>query len=288
MNTRQSRPSQREEVQMSFSHFKVLTFDVVGTLIDFEAGVLNAVRKLSGKTPADLSDDRIFAAYKRGRDAHPERSSEVMFNVYKYLARELELPASDTTCDAFQLAVLRWQPFSDSAEALKRLRTKFRLVAMTNADRVAILKDGKLVQIDQPKRLHDAPVNSFVASFIGEASLLPVRRVDSSSVALGSTILRSTRTIPNEDALMLAVHSEKLLIDDGSCDPVSNRLAGTVTDVVYQGESLRVFLALEDGTQLSLRQPSHHDAYRRIPPPGDTITVVLHPEDTIVVPKAAE
>jgi len=160
--------------------------------------------------------------------------------------------------------------------------------ALTMSDRVAILKDGKLVQIDQPKRLHDAPVNSFVASFIGEASLLPVRRVDSSRVALGSTILRSTRTIPNEDALILAVHSEKLLIDDGSCDPVSNRLAGTVTDVVYQGESLRVFLALEDGTQLSLRQPSHHDAYRRIPPPGGAITVVLHPEDTIVVPKAAE
>ena len=121
----------------SFSHFKVLTFDVVGTLIDFEAGVLNAVRKLSGKAPADLSDDQIFAAYKRGRDAHPERSSEVMFNVYKFLARELKLPADDTICDAFQLAVLRWQPFSDSVEALKRLRTKFRLVAMTNADRVA-------------------------------------------------------------------------------------------------------------------------------------------------------
>jgi putative hydrolase of the HAD superfamily len=143
MNIPQSSPNQREEVTMSFSptpfsHFKVLTFDVVGTLIDFEAGVLNAVRKLSGKAPSDLSDDRIFAAYKRGRDAHPERSSEVMFNVYKFLAKELGLPADDTICDAFQLAVLRWQPFSDSVEALKRLRTKFRLVAMTNADRVAL------------------------------------------------------------------------------------------------------------------------------------------------------
>jgi hypothetical protein len=52
MNIPQSSPNQREEVTMSFSptpfsHFKVLTFDVVGTLIDFEAGVLNAVRKLS-------------------------------------------------------------------------------------------------------------------------------------------------------------------------------------------------------------------------------------------------
>ena len=123
---------------MSFSHFKVLTFDVVGTLIDFEAGVLDSVRRIGAGKAAELSDEQIFASYKRGRDAHPERSSEVMFNVYRYLARELDFPTSDAACDAFQLAVLRWQPFSDSVEALKRLRTQFRLVAMTNADRVAL------------------------------------------------------------------------------------------------------------------------------------------------------
>jgi putative hydrolase of the HAD superfamily len=123
---------------MAFSNFKVLTFDVVGTLIDFETGVLDAVRKISGRTVSELSDDQIFASYKRGRDAHPERSSEVMFDVYRLLAKELGLPADDAACDAFQLAVLRWQPFVDSVEALKRLRTKFRLVAMTNADRVAL------------------------------------------------------------------------------------------------------------------------------------------------------
>jgi putative hydrolase of the HAD superfamily len=123
---------------MDFSNFKVLTFDVVGTLIDFETGVLDAVRKISGRKAAELSDDQIFASYKRGRDAHPERSSEVMFQVYRSLAKELGLPADDLACDSFQLAVLRWQPFVDSVEALKRLRTKFRLVAMTNADRVAL------------------------------------------------------------------------------------------------------------------------------------------------------
>ena len=56
---------------MSFSNFKVLTFDIVGTLIDFETGVLNAVRKISGKMPAELSDEKIFESYKRGRDKHP-------------------------------------------------------------------------------------------------------------------------------------------------------------------------------------------------------------------------
>jgi putative hydrolase of the HAD superfamily len=138
MNNHHVSPSEREKALMSFSQFKVLTFDVVGTLIDFETGVLSAIRKIAGRAAAELSDDQIFASYKRGRDAHPDRSSEVMFDVYRFLSRELKLPADDAACDAFQLAVLRWQPFSDSVEALKRLRTKFRLVAMTNADRVAL------------------------------------------------------------------------------------------------------------------------------------------------------
>jgi putative spermidine/putrescine transport system ATP-binding protein len=160
--------------------------------------------------------------------------------------------------------------------------------ALTMSDRVAILKDGRLVQIDRPARLHDYPINSFVASFIGEASLLPVRRIDDCSVALGPVILRSARAIPDGAALMLAVHSEKLLIDDSAADGSRNRLTGTVTDIVYQGESLRIFLALPEGTALSLRQPSHHEAYRRIPPLGGSLTVTLHPEDTIIVPKVPE
>ncbi|SHL38575.1 putative spermidine/putrescine transport system ATP-binding protein [Bradyrhizobium lablabi] len=159
--------------------------------------------------------------------------------------------------------------------------------ALTMSDRVAILKDGRLIQIDRPERLHDHPADSFVASFIGEASLLPVRRIDGNRVALGPVVLRSARAIPNGDALILAVHSEKLLIDN-SGDTARNRLTGTVTDVVYQGESLRIFLVLPDGTTLSLRQPSHHEAYRRIPPIGSGLTVTLHPEDTIIVPKVPE
>ena len=159
--------------------------------------------------------------------------------------------------------------------------------ALTMSDRIAVLKNGRLVQIDAPARLHDHPADSFVAGFIGEASLLPVRRIDAGSVALGPAVLRSARPVPNHEALILAVHSEKLLIDD-SDDPARNRLTGTVTDVVYQGESLRIFLTLADGTTLSLRQPSHHQANRRIPPLGGSLTVALHPEDTIIVPKVQE
>ncbi len=122
---------------MPFSDFKVLTFDVVGTLIDFETGVLESVRRISGKSPRELSDDQIFEPYKRGRDAHYGRSSAAMADVYIHLAKELGLPADERAGEAFQMAVFRWPAFADSVEALKRLRRRFRLVAMTNADRTA-------------------------------------------------------------------------------------------------------------------------------------------------------
>ncbi len=122
---------------MSCRDFKVLTFDVIGTLIDFESGILQSVRRIGGPAAAELTEEEIFEPYKRGRDANPGRSSEVMGRVYVHLAKELGLSIDDGAAEAFQMAVLRWPPFPDSVAALKRLRKRFRLVAMTNADRAA-------------------------------------------------------------------------------------------------------------------------------------------------------
>jgi putative hydrolase of the HAD superfamily len=120
---------------MAFERFKVLTFDVVGTLIDFEKGVLESVRALNpSKT---LSDDEIFTPYVEARDIYPGRTTETMANVYRHVATRLELDGSDGAAATFQAKTLAHPAFPDSVEALKRLRTRFRLVAMTNADRVA-------------------------------------------------------------------------------------------------------------------------------------------------------
>jgi len=122
---------------MKISDFKVMTFDIVGTCIDFEAGVLKAVRALGGPKAAAASDDQIFEPYVRARDKFHGRTSEAFADVYLSLAQELDLARDAATADAFQLAILRLPAFADSAAALARLRRRFRLVAMTNADRTA-------------------------------------------------------------------------------------------------------------------------------------------------------
>lgn len=67
--------------------------------------------------------------------------------------------------------------------------------AMTMGDRVAVLRDGNLEQVDRPKALYDSPANVFVAGFIGSPSmnLLPATLIahgDGVSVVFGGTSLR--------------------------------------------------------------------------------------------------
>lgn len=122
---------------MDFSRFKVLTFDVVGTCIDFETGILAAFRRIGGDAASGLSDDQIFKPYLVGRERNYGRMSEAFNGVYRHVAAELGFPQTDSAARDFQLSVLEWPAFADSQAALARLRRRFRLVAMTNGDRTA-------------------------------------------------------------------------------------------------------------------------------------------------------
>ena len=122
----------------SFAAFKVMTFDVVGTLIDFESGML-AYRRTSGAAPADISDDAILDAYRASRTAgktlrYPDDLERAYFN----LVRDVRLKDSAVFARGFRDSAAVWPAFPDSVEALKRLSNRYRLVAMTNAQRWAL------------------------------------------------------------------------------------------------------------------------------------------------------
>lgn len=121
---------------MAFEDFKVLTFDIIGTCIDFEKGVLDGFRAAGGPAAAKLADDDIFGPYLAGREKFPGRSSVVMRDAYLHAAKVLGLQSDAAAGDTFMYHFSRLPAFPDSVMALKRLRRRFRLVAMTNFDRV--------------------------------------------------------------------------------------------------------------------------------------------------------
>jgi putative hydrolase of the HAD superfamily len=124
---------------MPLRRFKVLTFDVVGTLIDFEGGMINHVRGILGGTPSGLSDNAILDAYRRSRaDPSSGRYPDDLVRVYKDMERALGLPQTAGAAEGFRDSVAKWPAFPDSVAALKRLHARYRLVAMTNAQRWAL------------------------------------------------------------------------------------------------------------------------------------------------------
>ena len=124
---------------MGLANFKALTFDVVGTLIDFESGMIRYLRSAAGLTPEAGSDEAILDSYRRHRghfttDPYPE----VLVRVYRDMAPDLGLPLRDDLAQGFRDSIKKWPAFPDSVEALRRLRARYKLVAMTNAQRWAL------------------------------------------------------------------------------------------------------------------------------------------------------
>lgn len=128
---------------MSFARFKLLTFDVMGTLIDFETGMLTYVREVSPGSAAPPSDKAVLEAFARAEERLLQTAPEVPFTrtlprLYAAVAGELGLPSGTAAAEGLRQSVAAWPAFADSVASLGRLARRFRLVALTNADNWAL------------------------------------------------------------------------------------------------------------------------------------------------------
>ena len=123
---------------IDFDRFDVLTFDCYGTLIDWETGLLAALREALPTVTA--ADDELLERYAM-HEAEAESGPYLRYR--EVLARGLEGVAAaygsgsevpDAAVARFSQSVRDWPAFPDSAEALARLKERFRLGVITNCD----------------------------------------------------------------------------------------------------------------------------------------------------------
>ncbi|MBL8590206.1 MAG: haloacid dehalogenase type II [Methylobacteriaceae bacterium] len=124
---------------MRLSDFKALTFDCYGTLIDWESGMIAALKPLTDRLPAELSRDAVLEAHARVESAQQKATptklySDLLSVVYRRLAEQWGVAASWDECRAYGRSVADWPAFPDSAEALAYLKRHFRLVILSNVD----------------------------------------------------------------------------------------------------------------------------------------------------------
>ena len=153
--------------------------------------------------------------------------------------------------------------------------------ALTLADRIAIMRAGKLIAHGQSSRLYHEPPNRFAAEFLGRANLLPVAvAAITNGVArlrLGDTLLtaRAPHDLPPGKSPLLCLRPHAMVLTD---DGRENHLAGVVREVIWHGERHSVELEVPGGvirlSALPMREP---------PPRGTPVTVHFHTDDATLI-----
>lgn len=158
--------------------------------------------------------------------------------------------------------------------------------AASMADRIAIMNAGRFVQVGTPRELYESPRNVFVASFLGEANILPVSSIaqDDHAVCLartrdGLTIRAAVAQRPS-GAVALSIRPENIEIGTAGAG-AENRMKGEVVDVVYTAGTVRYRVKVGEETIVTVRVPSRHGI--RLVAIGETVRVAWKAGDTLVV-----
>ncbi|MGH3305916.1 MAG: ABC transporter ATP-binding protein [Streptosporangiaceae bacterium] len=133
--------------------------------------------------------------------------------------------------------------------------------ALTMSDRLAVMRDGKIVQVGPPAEVYEEPAYTYVADFLGVSNLMPVDVVSQGpgarcEVKLGDCLLTVEHGgVDTPDRAHAVVRPERVRIEEfGSAGP--NRVPAMVERLVYLGSSTQVFLRLAAGANVQVLLPN--------------------------------
>jgi ABC-type Fe3+/spermidine/putrescine transport system ATPase subunit len=147
------------------------------------------------------------------------------------------------------------------------------------SDRIAVMSDGVIEQLDTPAEIYDRPRTAFVADFIGEMNFLDgtVTEATGSEYALetgNGVVVRGLGEATKGRKVRIGIRPARLSIAARAEDAGVNSARAVVDTKLYLGDEIQVVATLEGGTQMVIReQRSGADAPRDAIHPGDRITI---------------
>lgn len=161
--------------------------------------------------------------------------------------------------------------------------------ALSLSDRIAVMKEGKIEQIDSPDRIYEQPATPFVADFIGETNLFGGHlETLERPTALVRTNTKLALVVSPEpdfggivgDSVVVSVRPEKIHMVADPLDTTPNCFEGRLKHVMYLGTHIHCQVQLVSGERLTVRLPSGFGNL----PSGDTpVYVYWQPQDGAVL-----
>ena len=155
-------------------------------------------------------------------------------------------------------------------------------VAVTMSDRIGVMHDGQLLQVDSPEAIYERPTTRFVADFIGQTNFLEATVAAANEVVLANgDRLRLASDQPVGTPVAVTVRPERLTVHRrGDGLETRHRLDGRVETVTYLGNAVVYGVGI-DWMHLEVRCPATLAGDRR--DVGDEVTVSFEPEHAAVV-----
>lgn len=136
---------------LDFSQFEILTFDCYGTLIDWETGILGALRPILSAHRIKASDEELLEAYavaeSRAESGVFKPYKEVLKEVVRDIGEKFGFQPSEQDQRSLPKSVKTWQPFPDTVGVLRRLHRYYRLSIISNIDDDLFAETAKLLQV---------------------------------------------------------------------------------------------------------------------------------------------
>jgi len=158
--------------------------------------------------------------------------------------------------------------------------------ALGMADRIGVMRRGRMEQVGTPREVYEDSANRFVATFIGSANVLDGRMTPEGLVVPGLGIVRlaaaSTRPPAPRPPVAVAIRPERIRLGD---DPTAeNRAGGIVAARDYAGDAVTLTVRLADGLTLRARLALADGSSHRLPDPGDSVALSWRAEACIPLP----
>jgi len=133
--------------------FAALSFDCYGTLIDWESGLWTALQPLLARSAAPPAREAALERFAEteGRvqaEAPALRYPDVLAEVHRRLADAWGVAPDAAAASRFGASVGDWPAFPDTADALRRLKRRYRLVILSNVDRASFARTLPRLGVD--------------------------------------------------------------------------------------------------------------------------------------------
>lgn len=138
---------------MKVSRFKALTFDCYGTLIDWETGLLTALQPWRQSHGLSVGDGELLEEFGGLETAREQESPgapypRILEAVFSDLCGARKIKPGAGEAAQFSASVGDWKPFPDTVEALRRLKSRFKLVVVSNVDRASFARTNEKLGIE--------------------------------------------------------------------------------------------------------------------------------------------